>query len=102
MKKAARTGRVGTRKIEGAEQVREILAVNETIDGAPRGIRVGNVHRVAAGLEVELAGNHEQRVAQCFKIRAVAGSCANTIDCPDQFWRKLDCPRCFGVMSPTS
>jgi len=64
---------VGVGEIKGAEEAGEVLAVDETVDGAAAG--EGFLREIvgeAAGGEVELAGGGEEGVAEGFEFEAAA------------------------------
>ena len=65
---------VGAREIEGAEEAGEILAVDESVDGAAawEGF-FGQIVGEAAGGEVEATGDGEEGIAKGFEFEAVRG-----------------------------
>ena len=66
-----RAGAVRRGEIERPEHAGQILAINETVDGAARLERLfENVLRVPANLQIDRARNREECVAHRFKFEA--------------------------------
>ena len=82
---ALRARGVRAGEVKGAEEARQVLALDKSIDSAARGERFGgDVVRAPACSKIQLAGSGQQRVAHRLKVEPFA------VHAPAQFVGRID------------